>query len=90
FGIMTRTLLELKTAETSHTVQVRPEVVVEVAFDEIQRSPKYDSGVALRFARIKSIRSDKSPAEADTLATVKRLYEEQFRTKGRAGSPGQS
>ncbi len=88
FERMTEKLLELKTVETHHTVRVTPEVVVEVAFDEIQRSPKYDSGVALRFARIKSIRSDKSPAEADTLATVKRMYEEQFRTKGRAVSPG--
>lgn len=81
FEWMTNRLLSIKVKETSTTVFVKPEIVVEVAFDEIQKSPRYRSGVALRFARIKSIRNDKSPEEADTLETVKRLYEEQYKAK---------
>ncbi|MGB9882340.1 MAG: ATP-dependent DNA ligase [Methanomassiliicoccales archaeon] len=81
FEWMTNKLLSIKVKETSTTVFVRPEIVVEVAFDEIQKSPRYRSGVALRFARIKSIRSDKSPEEADTLETVKHLYRVQKRQK---------
>ena len=83
FKDITTRLLELKTDETRHTVQVRPEIVVEVVFDEIQRSPKYRSGFALRLARIKSVRSDKSPREADTIGTVGRMFEEQFEAKAR-------
>jgi DNA ligase-1 len=51
-------------------VFVRPEVVAEIAFNEIQDSPQYPGGVALRFARVKRYRSDKTAAEADTIATV--------------------
>jgi DNA ligase-1 len=64
-------------------VHVRPELVVEVAFNEIQRSPHYESGYALRFARVKRIREDKGPEEADTLQRVGELYEKQFRYKDR-------
>jgi DNA ligase-1 len=64
-------------------VHVRPELVVEVAFNEIQRSPHYESGYALRFARVKRIREDKGPEEADTLQRVEELYEKQFRYKDR-------
>jgi DNA ligase-1 len=52
-------------------VFVRPELVVEIAFDGVQRSSRYPGGVALRFARVLRYRDDKSPAEADTLATVR-------------------
>lgn len=83
FEWMTKRLQELKVSEDEHTVHVRPAVVVEVAFGEVQKSPRYRSGVALRFARIKRIREDKSPGEADTLSRVKLTYEKQFRSKGR-------
>ena len=83
FEWMTKRLQGLKISEDEHTVHVRPEVVVEVAFGEVQRSPRYKSGVALRFARITKIREDKSPAEADTIERAKDLFEQQFRAKGR-------
>ncbi len=85
FKYITERLLELKTSETGNTVQVKPEIVVEVAYNEIQRSPTYRSGVALRFARITRIREDKSPVDADTIAKVREVYETQFERKGRAG-----
>lgn len=81
FELMTRRLNELKEYESEYTVYVRPELVVEVAFNEIQRSPHYDSGYALRFARITRIRKDKDPEDADTISRVKELYERQFRYK---------
>jgi DNA ligase-1 len=62
---------------------VKPELVVEIAFNEIQQSPHYKSGYALRFARITRIRTDKSPDEADTLQNVSKLYERQFKYKDR-------
>jgi DNA ligase-1 len=54
-------------------VYVRPELVVEVAFSDVQRSPQYPGGVALRFARIKGYRPDKRPEDADTIEAVVRL-----------------
>ena len=84
FEWMTRRLLELKVRETEQTVYVRPEVVVEVAFNEIQRSPHYRSGFALRFARVTRIRQDKGSEDADTLDWVRELYEKQFRYKAKA------
>lgn len=83
FRWMTDRLQALKTRETPGTVYVRPELVVEVAFNEIQRSPHYKSGFALRFARINRIREDKGPADADTLERVRELYEEQFKYKAK-------
>jgi DNA ligase-1 len=91
FKAMTERLLAIKTGGTKHTVQVRAEVVVEVAFDEVQSSPRYPSGFALRFARIKAIRDDKKPEDADTLQTVADIFERQFERKhreaGEASSP---
>ena len=84
FRWMTERLQGLKTSESDYTVHVRPELVVEVAFNEIQRSPRYRSGYALRFARITRIREDKAPGDADTLGKVRELYERQFRYKDRA------
>jgi len=81
FGWMTRRLQELRARETGQTVHVRPEVVVEVAFNEIQRSPRYRSGFALRFARVTRIREDKGSEDADTLDRVRDLYDKQFRYK---------
>jgi DNA ligase-1 len=77
FEAMTARLLALKADETRSTVFVRPEVVVEVAYSDIQRSPQYESGMALRFARIIRIRDDKPAAEADTLATMTEAFERQ-------------
>jgi DNA ligase-1 len=82
FTGITKRLQELKSSETEFTVTVRPTIVVEVAYDEIQRSPHYKSGFALRFARIARIRDDKSPDEADTLQRVRGLYDQQFSRKG--------
>lgn len=68
---------ELATAGTdSYVVQVRPEQVVEIAFDGVQGSTRYPGGVALRFARVLRYRDDKGPAEADTIATVRALYDD--------------
>ncbi|MGH7949077.1 MAG: ATP-dependent DNA ligase, partial [Candidatus Binataceae bacterium] len=78
FRDMTERLLQLKVAEERGTVVVRPQVVVEVAFNDIQRSPQYESGMALRFARIVRIRDDKSADEADTLSTVADEFERQL------------
>ncbi len=83
FRWMTERLQGLKVSETPQTVHVRPEVVVEVAFNEIQRSPHYRSGFALRFARVTKIREDKGPGDADNLERVSELYEEQFRYKAK-------
>jgi len=83
FEWMTKRLQELKVSEDEHTVHVRPEIVVEVTFGEVQKSPRYKSGVALRFARITRIREDKAATEADTIERVKDLHERQFKVKGR-------
>ncbi|MFI8104565.1 ATP-dependent DNA ligase [Streptomyces sp. NPDC086023] len=63
-------LRELAVEDSGFTVRVRPELVVEVAFDGLQRSTRYPAGVTLRFARVVRHRPDKSPAEADTVETV--------------------
>ena len=66
----TEHLLELETRTDGHVVHVRPELVVEIAFDGVQTSTRYPGGVALRFARVLRHRPDKSAAEADTLDAV--------------------
>jgi DNA ligase 1 len=66
----TERLLELETARDGITVFVRPELVVEVAFDGLQNSVRYPGGVALRFARVKGYRLDKRPEDADTIDAV--------------------
>ena len=80
---MTRRLKEIAVSDEGHRVVVLPKIVVEVAYNEIQRSPKYKSQMALRFARITRIRDDKSAAEADTIQRVRDIYERQFAKKGR-------
>jgi len=84
FTEMTRRLQGLKVSESRYTVHVKPSIVVEIAYNEIQKSPHYKSGFALRFARITRIREDKSPQEADTLNRIRRLYEKQFEHKAMA------
>jgi DNA ligase 1 len=61
-------------AMDSHVVVLRPEQVVEVALDGVQKSSRYPGGLALRFARVVRYRDDKSPAEADTIDAVRALY----------------
>ncbi|HEX3409562.1 MAG TPA: hypothetical protein VHS07_04745, partial [Candidatus Binataceae bacterium] len=78
FRAMTERLVALKTEESGGTVVVRPEVVVEVAYSDIQRSPRYAGGMALRFARIVGVRSDKNAAEADTIAAVAAAFDRQM------------
>jgi DNA ligase 1 len=67
----THELLARETHRAEHIVYVRPELVVEIAFEGVQSSPRYPGGVALRFARVKRYRPDKKAAEADTLARVR-------------------
>jgi DNA ligase-1 len=69
----TEKLLALEDHRDDWTVYVRPELVVEIAFDGVQRSPRYPGGVALRFARVLRYREDKPAAEADTIDAVTRL-----------------
>jgi len=83
FKQMTEELLRLKINENDYTVFVVPKIVVEIAFNEIQKSPQYESGYALRFARIKKIRFDKNPNEITRLNEIKYLYTKQFEKKGR-------
>jgi DNA ligase-1 len=66
----TERLLALEIGREGHVVHVRPELVVEVLFDGVQASPQYPGGVALRFARVKRHRPDKTAAEADTIDAV--------------------
>ncbi|MDX6714070.1 MAG: ligase 1, partial [Baekduia sp.] len=66
----TERLQELAVEQRGHTVYVRPELVVEIAFDGVQTSPRYPGGVALRFARVLRYREDKTAGEADDLAAV--------------------
>jgi DNA ligase-1 len=73
----TRRLLELETARDDYTVFVKPELVVEIAFNDVQHSPHYPAGMALRFARVKRYRTDKRPEDADTIATVRQIFERQ-------------
>ncbi len=90
FKGMTDALLEWQTAELlareisrdAHAVHVRPELVVEIAFNDLQASPQYPGGLALRFARVKGYRPDKRAGEADTIATVRALHEAQLARGG--------
>jgi len=69
----TQRLLELEDHRDRWTVYVRPELVAEIAFDSVQRSPRYPGGVTLRFARVVRYREDKHPEEADTIQTIQAL-----------------
>ncbi len=80
---MTTRLKTIALQEEGHRVVVSPQIVVEVAYNEIQRSPRYKSGMTLRFARITRIRDDKSAQEADTIERVRGIYEKQFEKKAR-------
>jgi ATP-dependent DNA ligase I len=75
--LQTEQLLALESHREGQTVFVRPELVVEIAFSDIQESPRYPAGLALRFARVKRYRPDKSAQEADTIQTVTELFRTQ-------------
>ena len=66
-----------KSKRDEWTVYVRPELVVEIAFNDVQQSSQYPGGMALRFARVKGYRPDKRADEADTIDTVRRIFEAQ-------------
>jgi DNA ligase-1 len=70
----TRRFQELAVATDGTTVQLRPELVVEVAFNDVQESPHYPGGLALRFARVKRYRPDKDPSQADTIEAVRAIH----------------
>ncbi len=79
----TKMLKPLIVREEGKFVEIQPKVVIEVTYQEIQKSPKYKSGFALRFPRYVALREDKSPEEADTIERVAQLYElqEKFKAK---------
>jgi DNA ligase-1 len=87
FKGMTDELLEWQTRELQArevrrdewTVHVRPELVVEIAFNDLQESPHYPAGLALRFARVKGYRPDKRAKDADTIDTVRRIYQDSLK-----------
>ncbi len=79
----TEMLKPLIVREEGKYVEIEPRVVIEVTYQEIQRSPKYRSGFALRFPRYVALREDKSPEEADTIERISELYELQERFKAK-------
>jgi DNA ligase-1 len=80
----TAAFLEREIGREGHIVFVRPELVVEVAFNDLQESPHYPGGLALRFARVKGYRPDKTAAQSDTIETVQEIYQA---TTGRRPPP---
>ena len=70
----TRELLAREVRRDAMTVYVRPELVAEIAFSDLQASPRYPGGLALRLARVKRYRDDKSAADADTMESVRRIH----------------
>jgi DNA ligase-1 len=79
----TKELLARQVERQGHVVVVRPELIVDVVFDGIQESPHYPGGMALRFARIRGYRHDKAAGDADSIDTVRALFE-QDRSRGQA------
>jgi len=75
----TRELQAREVQRDEWTVHVRPELVVEIAFNDLQESPHYPGGLALRFARVKGYRPDKQAKDADTIETVRRLYQDSLK-----------
>ena len=70
----TERLLSLEIARDGRTVYAKPELVVEIAFNDVQSSPHYPGGLALRFARVKRYRTDKGAAEADSIEAVRAIH----------------
>jgi DNA ligase-1 len=67
-------LLSLEIRRDEWTVYVKPELVVEIAYNDLQESPRYPGGLALRFARVRRYREDKSPLEADTIQRIQAMF----------------
>jgi DNA ligase-1 len=82
----TERLLRLEIARDGHVVHVRPELVVEIAFNELQQSRQYPAGLALRFARVKRYRDDKAAADADHIDRVRALFAQQVAYRDAAGA----
>ena len=78
---MTERLREIIIEDNGNRILVKPEIVLEVAFDTIQKSDRHNSGFALRFPRIKNIRTDKSLKDIDTLEKVRQIYKNQVYVK---------
>ena len=78
---MTKRLREITVEDKGNRIRVKPEIVLEVAFDTIQQSERHNSGFALRFPRIKSIRIDKGIKDIDTLEKVRQIYKNQVYVK---------
>jgi DNA ligase-1 len=74
---MTQWFLAHKISDQGLRLEVEPKIVVEVAFNNMMRSTRHESGYALRFPRIVRLRPDKQPEEADTIETVREIYEQQ-------------
>ncbi|MBI4009911.1 MAG: ATP-dependent DNA ligase [Candidatus Aenigmarchaeota archaeon] len=81
YELMTKELKKIIISENGKIVIVKPKIVLEVGYQEIQKSPNYESGFGLRFPRFVRVRDDKGPDEADTITRVKKLYSSQ----GKAG-----
>jgi DNA ligase 1 len=84
----TDTFTKLQIASDGYTVYIRPEIVVEIAFNDIQASPQYPGGLALRFARVKRYRPDKTPEQVDTIETVRALHARQADLNKPCGDSG--
>jgi len=80
----TKRFQEIAVATDGYTVTLRPEIVVEVAFGDVQESPHYPAAMALRFARVKRYREDKRPSEADTIDTVRAIHARSLGSGGEA------
>ena len=78
---MTKRLREITVEDKGSRILVKPQIILEVAFDTIQKSDRHDSGFALRFPRIKSIRFDKGIKDINTLEKVKQIYKNQIYVK---------
>ena len=78
---MTKRLRAIIIEDKGNKIQVKPEIVLEIAFDTIQKSDRHNSGFALRFPRIKSIRIDKGINDVDTLEKVRQIYKNQVYVK---------
>jgi DNA ligase-1 len=82
----TRELLARERTREGRIVHVRPELVVEIAFNDVQASPRYPGGLALRFARVKRYRADKRPDDADTMEAVRAHWRRRTGDSGSVGS----
>ncbi|MGB8935114.1 MAG: ATP-dependent DNA ligase [Candidatus Nitrosopolaris sp.] len=85
---MTKRLKKIMLKDEGIRIIVKPEIVLEVAFDSIQKSNRHDSGFALRFPRIKNIREDKNASDIDSLQKVKQIYEKQTYIMSKIGRHG--